>query len=216
MFILEPNYKNLSSKKIYLIRHGQTDFNLKGIVQGSGIDSSLNETGRRQASAFYNSYSNLPFDHVYTSALKRSIESVQSFLDNGSKHSALSGLNEINWGSKEGQNITPQEDAYYHWLLKEWQKGHTELPIEGGESPVDVAARQREAIEVIMQQADEKTVLVCMHGRAIRIILCQLLNYPLHAMDVFEHRNLGLYQLHYSGRMWQVERYNDATHLARM
>ncbi|HNU42529.1 MAG TPA: histidine phosphatase family protein, partial [Cyclobacteriaceae bacterium] len=33
------------TKKIYIIRHGQTDFNLKGIVQGSGVDSSLNVRG---------------------------------------------------------------------------------------------------------------------------------------------------------------------------
>ncbi|EJF08716.1 histidine phosphatase family protein, partial [Pontibacter sp. BAB1700] len=37
----------MSIKKIYLIRHGQTDFNLQGIVQGSGVDASLNELGRR-------------------------------------------------------------------------------------------------------------------------------------------------------------------------
>ena len=40
-------------KHIYLVRHGQTDFNLKGIVQGSGVDASINETGLKQAQAFY-------------------------------------------------------------------------------------------------------------------------------------------------------------------
>ncbi|MEM6877731.1 MAG: histidine phosphatase family protein, partial [Bacteroidota bacterium] len=31
---------------VYIVRHGQTDYNLRGIVQGSGVDSSLNDTGR--------------------------------------------------------------------------------------------------------------------------------------------------------------------------
>jgi probable phosphoglycerate mutase len=39
-------------KDIYLIRHGETDYNRMGVVQGSGIDADLNELGQRQAQAF--------------------------------------------------------------------------------------------------------------------------------------------------------------------
>ncbi|HMR56571.1 MAG TPA: histidine phosphatase family protein, partial [Cyclobacteriaceae bacterium] len=69
----------MTTKKIYLIRHGQTDFNLKGIVQGSGVDSSLNDRGRAQAEAFYETYKNIAFDKIYTSALRRTRESVIGF-----------------------------------------------------------------------------------------------------------------------------------------
>ncbi|HYG15236.1 MAG TPA: histidine phosphatase family protein, partial [Bacteroidia bacterium] len=40
-------------KTIYLVRHGETEFNRMGIVQGSGVDSELNETGRKQADLFF-------------------------------------------------------------------------------------------------------------------------------------------------------------------
>src|SRR5258708_29183342 len=98
---LAPNYDKLTSKKIYLVRHGQTDFNLRGIVQGSGVDSSLNDTGRAQALAFYQAYGDVPFDKVYTSRLRRTVETVRSFIDHGVLHEALGGLNEISWGTKE-------------------------------------------------------------------------------------------------------------------
>ena len=205
--------RKLTSKKIYIIRHGQTDFNLKGIVQGSGVDASLNDRGRLQAQAFYECYRDVAFQKVYTSALKRTKETVQSFLDAGVPHEALSGLNEISWGNREGQQITPEEDAYYHWMLRQWQSGRTDLRIEGGESPDEVAARQREALAHIMKQGDEQTVLVCMHGRAMRILLCQLLNYPLQSMDIFEHENLGLYQVQFTGTMFHIEKHNDLKHL---
>jgi broad specificity phosphatase PhoE len=204
----------LISKKVYLVRHGQTDFNLKNIVQGSGVDTDLNDTGRRQAEAFFNAYQNVAFDKVYTSALRRAKQSVQSFIDRGVPHQSLVGLNEISWGTKEGHRVTPQEDAYYHHMLQEWQKGNTHFRIEGGESPDDVVHRMKPAMDYILKQETEKTILICMHGRAIRILLCYLLNFPLRSMDMFEHQNLCLYVLNYSGTMFSVEKHNDIGHLS--
>jgi broad specificity phosphatase PhoE len=205
----------LNTKKIYILRHGQTDFNLRGIVQGSGVDSSLNDFGWTQTRAFYEAYANIPFEKVYTSVLKRTIESVDLFLKAGLPHERLAGLNEISWGKKEGQPITPEEDAYYHYMLGQWRKGETNLRIEGGESPDDVVTRMIPAVQHILSQP-EKTLLVCMHGRAIRILMCILLNYPLRSMDMFEHENACLYVLNYTGSMFAVELYNDTTHLANV
>jgi broad specificity phosphatase PhoE len=203
----------MSIKKIYIIRHGQTDFNLQGIVQGSGVDSSLNQTGRAQARAFFEMYKDVAFDKVYTSLLRRTTESVKDFIGLGIPQEKLEGLNEISWGTNEGQKITPEEDAYYHWMLKQWQNGNTAERIKGGESPEDVVVRQRTAIEQFMLKDEEKTILICMHGRAMRILLCELLNYPLKSMDVFEHQNLCLYQLDFTGSMFAIKKHNDVEHL---
>jgi broad specificity phosphatase PhoE len=203
----------LTSKKIYLIRHGQTDYDLQNIVQGSGVDTDLNDRGREQAQAFFDRYKDVPFQKVYTSALKRTHQSVKGFLEMGLPHVQLPGLNEISWGTKEGYKVTPSEDEYYHYMLKQWQLGNTALKIEGGESPEDVVKRMQPAVDHFMSQTDEQTILICMHGRAIRILMCMLLNYPLKSMDMFEHENLCLYLLNYTGSMFSVERYNDRDHL---
>jgi probable phosphoglycerate mutase len=203
----------LFSKKIYIIRHGQTDYNLQGIVQGSGVDSSLNATGRAQAHAFYNAFQHVPFDKIYTSSLKRTSETVSEFIQLGIAHETMPGLNEISWGTNEGQKITPEEDAYYHWMLQQWQSGNTALRIQGGESPDEVAARQKPVIEKIMSDEQSRNVLICMHGRAMRILLCQLLNYPLKSMDMFEHANLCLYLLEFTGTVFSVKQYCNTDHL---
>lgn len=203
----------MGSKKIYIIRHGQTDFNLQNIVQGSGIDSSLNDQGRAQAAAFFEAYRHVPFDKVYTSALRRTKESVNAFLELGLPTESLAGLNEISWGVNEGCKITPEENEYYHHMLSQWQLGNTSLRIEGGESPEDVTRRLQPAINYILAQEQERTVLICMHGRAIRILLCMLLNYPLKSMDVFQHENLCLYRLDYNGSSFKIELNCDTTHL---
>ena len=206
----------MSSKKIYVVRHGQTDFNLQGIVQGSGVDSSLNENGRAQAQAFFDMYGDVPFDKVYTSSLKRTAQTVTQFIEKGIPHEVLPGLNEISWGTNEGQKITPEEDAYYHWMLQQWQDGNTALRIQGGESPDEVAARQMPVIEKITANDKDETILICMHGRALRILMCQLLKYPLKSMDMFEHTNLCLYLLEFNGSHFSVKRYNDTTHLTNI
>lgn len=183
-------------------------------MQGSGVDSSLNDAGRAQAKAFFDAYQSVPFSRIYTSALKRSQESVKHFEERGGVIEPHSALNEISWGSKEGQRITPQEDAYYRWILNQWQLGNTHLPIEGGESPDAVAHRQESFLRLLQTRREDKNVLVCMHGRAMRILLCQLLNYPIRSMDMFEHENLCLYLLHFNGSHYSVELYNQTDHLS--
>jgi broad specificity phosphatase PhoE len=203
----------LTVKKVYLIRHGQTDYNLQHIVQGSGVDAPLNATGLWQAEQFYKHFSHIPFDRIYTSVLQRAQQSVAGFIQDGCQWEAHSGLNEINWGDREGTKITLEEDQYYNDMLASWRSGQTDLAIAGGESPEDVAARQLPIIDLIKNREDEKTILVCMHGRAIRVFLCQLLNYPLKCMDFFEHRNLGLYVLHFTGNFFRIAEHLNVEHL---
>ncbi|MDQ4141261.1 MAG: histidine phosphatase family protein [Bacteroidota bacterium] len=206
----------MSIKKVYLLRHGQTDYNLQGIIQGSGVDSSLNATGREQAQLFFQSYKHVAFDKVYTSVLQRSIQSVQGFIDLGIPHETHPGLNEICWGIREGTRVTPEGDAYYFDVLQKWQQGDITLRMEGGESPQDVADRQQKFLDVLLSRPEEQTVLVCMHGRAMRILLCKLLHYPLQCMDIFEHHNLCLYLLQYTGSFFSIHRHMDIEHLRPM
>lgn len=210
---VDKNIVKLISKKIYLIRHAETDLNREGIVQGSGVDASINDFGRKQANKFYAKYKLIPFDKVYTSKLKRSIQTVEKFINNGIPHQSLIGLNEINWGIGEGMPFNSKADKYYYSVISKWQSGETDFPIEGGESPEDVMARQKPALEEILSNGNDQNILICMHGRAMRVFLCLMLNYPLSLMDVFQHNNLCLYILNYTGSIFTIETFNDTSHL---
>lgn len=206
----------MASKKIYLIRHGETDFNKKGMVQGSGIDSSLNQLGNAQAKAFYDHYAHITFDKIYTSKLKRTHQSVDQFIQKGLPWQQLWGLNEISWGHKEGRRITDSDNEQYINMLLAWQNGDYSQKVIGGESPSEVQERQKTAWKYLMENDHEKNILVCMHGRAIRILLCLLLNVELKEMDQFEHRNLCLYLLNYENGKYSVEKRNDIAHLEKI
>lgn len=184
----------LSSKKIYIIRHGQTDYNLKSVVQGGGIDSSLNQNGINQANAFYKANKHIPFKKIYYTGLQRTKQSVENFLSPGMPHEAVPDLNEISWGKYEGVPMDHSENKYYHDMVERWSQGELDHCIEGGESPNLAAIRLRRGIKHIIRQ-EEDTILICMHGRAMRILLCILFNYDLRYMHLFEHQNLCSYEL---------------------
>ena len=182
------------------------------MVQGRGIDAPLNETGIRQAEMFYQAYKNIAFDKVYTSSLKRSYESVFKFIGDGIPHEAHAGLDEISWGDHEGVEASEGRNEYLKDIMSQWNRGNTSLKIQGGESPEDVAERQTLVVEKLLDSSEE-VILVCMHGRAIRILLCKLLNYPLSKMDNFAHANLGLYVMDYAGGKFNIHLENSTKHL---
>jgi broad specificity phosphatase PhoE len=204
-----------SDKIIYLIRHGETEYNKLGVVQGSGIDADLNDTGRMQAKAFFEMYKNVPFQRIYISKLKRTFQTIDSFINLGIPFEELIGLNEISWGEKEGKIPSDQENASYAALLQTWNNGETHIAAIGGESPEDVVIRQKISLDLILKNADETLILIAMHGRAMRILLTQIMQVPLSQMDNFEHSNTCLYKLKYSyeNSTFEILTVNDIQHL---
>jgi len=201
------------NKTLYIVRHGQTDLNKRGIVQGRGMDTNLNDEGRKQARQFFEAYGGVPFDKIYISALRRTQQSIQQFIDLGIPYEKLSGLDELAWGIHEGQPATTENKAAFLQLMRDWMDGKLDSKFEGGESPNEVKARQQEALKVIMNHPEEKTVLICMHGRAMRLLLCLLTERPLTDMDSFPHQNLVLYKVNYDGKKFEITDFNNANHL---
>lgn len=200
-------------KEIFIIRHGQTDYNLKGIVQGRGVDSTLNDTGHLQAQKFHEKYKSLNFDLVYTSTLQRTHQTVKPFTDKGLKKVVSIHLDEIDWGIYEGMEPTPEMLKNYTGIIKQWREGNLDIKIHGGESAQDLFDRQFPFVEEL-KTLNASRVLICSHGRAIRSLLCCILNVPLKDMDNFEHHNTCLYKLNYDGSEFELEISNDISHLS--
>lgn len=197
-----------------MIRHGQTDYNKQNIIQGSGIDSDLNETGHIQARLFYNAYKNTAYNRVYTSTLKRAIQSIEPFIVNEKiPHTALNEFNEINWGIMEGRTSSPETSVLYNSMVEKWKSGALNITVDGGETPMDMYKRQVKGLQKLMQNSHEELVLICMHGRALRSFLCLLTGTPLSDMEKWNHSNLCLYELEYNGNLFDITRENDIRHL---
>lgn len=199
-------------REFYIIRHGETDLNKQGIVQGRGVDPPLNDLGRKQALLFYKYYQNEPFEIIYTSTLRRAYETVAPFIEKGIPWEKHPELDEISWGIFEGQPVTPEFKLLYKKLQQDWKNGHLDEKAEGGESPLEVSARQKRFIEYLLSKPEKKN-LICMHGRAMRMFLAVLLNEDLRMMDNYPHHNLTLYKLIFDGHRFAITLFNNMDHL---
>lgn len=199
-------------KWLYIIRHGQTDFNLQGIVQGQGMNTSLNAQGVAQAQAFFNKYRHEGFEVVFSSSLQRTHQTVAPFIQAlGLPEIRLAAFDEFNWGIFEGSSFG-QFNTEYRALLAAWRSGDYQASPPQGDAPVQVAIRQQQGLQAIWDHPAER-ILLCMHGRAMRLILCLLLQRPYSEMDDFEHDNLSLYKLALKENGNELLIANDRSHL---
>jgi len=202
-------------KLVYIIRHGETEYNRQGIVQGGGVDSSLNATGRAQAEAFYRAYGELPFEAVLTSRLKRTHETVAPFLRQGLAWEQFAEINEMSWGDHEGKKSTPSSHAEYRAVVAAWQRGDYTAAMPRGESAAELGARLQRFIDHLRQR-QETLLLVCAHGRTMRGLMCLLQGLPLSAMHQFEHSNTGLWLVQQQAGDFTLLKENDTLHLSQI
>jgi len=195
-------------KTIYFIRHGQTAYNKLRIIQGSGIDSELNEKGQRQADLFYKKYKDIPFEVVLTSTLKRTHQTVKSFIDKGIPWEQFSEIVEMHWGILEGKKGTPEMAKDYERVVK---SGNFDERIEGGESINEVAKRLTVFIEHLKTRS-ETNILVCVHGRVMRVLMCLLEGKEMTNMESYDHSNTGLYLVEYTNESFFLLKRNDTSH----
>jgi len=200
-------------KTLYIIRHGETDLNKRGVVQGRGMDTDLNDRGREQAQSFYNAYNHVPFDKIYTSTLKRTHQTVKTFIDSNILWIQYPGLDELGWGIYEGMESNDHIRVEFVEILGKWNAGELHHKFEKGESPLEVKERQLEVLEKLIEENEDQNILICMHGRALRLFLCLLTNKPLSEMESFPHANTTLYKVEYNGADFHIVDFNNTDHL---
>ncbi len=181
-----------ASTTLYLVRHGETEHNRRGIIQGGGVDSELNAVGRAQAKALARRLRSVSFDALYASTLQRARQTADIL---ARPHEPLSrthlhDLSEMDWGVFEGEPPSEERDVSMKALKSKWRDGAYDRAVEGGESIRDVQERAQRAIRHILTREGGRTVLVVTHGRYLRVLLATILDdYGLEHMQELDHSN---------------------------
>ena len=195
--------------KLYIIRHAETEYNKKGIIQGSEVDSDINDIGESQANSFYEYYKDINFDKIYVSDLKRTFQTIRRFTENGLSYEKIKEFNEISWGVNQGKSDDLED---YARLIDTWVAGNLDNKFEEGESPNEMSVRLVKGFNKVLDD-DYDTVLLCIHGRALRILLSKIIDNDLTKMDKYVHSNTGLYILEYKSGKYEILGSNLRDHL---
>lgn len=164
--------------EMWLVRHGQTDWNLKGIYQGQS-DIPLNETGIMQAKALAASLAATRFDAIYSSDLMRARDTAAIIADAiGLSVQLDARLREINQGVWEGQTIADVQVKYAPDFSRN-PKYIVTPRAEGAESLAQVITRMVQAANDYHDRHNGGRLLLATHGLSAAALYAVVNEIPL-------------------------------------
>jgi broad specificity phosphatase PhoE len=198
--------------QLILIRHGESTWNHAGRIQG-WVDSPLSEWGQRQAEKLAERLAALPITAVYTSHLKRALETAQAIARTLDLSLTVDErLQEYGIGDLEGLTIEEVKERYPAIYLG-WRETSLWIPLPGEEGREVFAQRVREAMADIVANYPEEAVAVVTHGGVIGIFLAGLLGLGAGKRLPFVFDNASLSVIEWDGRRTRISSLNDTCHL---
>lgn len=163
---------------IYVLRHGETALNAKGVMQG-WINEPLNENGRELAAVTGRAMKEegIRFDACISSPLRRARETVEIVLRESGCDIPVSfddRIREIHFGDLEGRTFAEMGEAGQLFFRDPLRLSG----FPGGESVRDVCARTQAFLRELIAKDDGKTYLIGTHGCAARAMLNFLYDDP--------------------------------------
>lgn len=174
--------------KFYIVRHGETDWNAKKIVQGH-IDIPLNDTGEKQAHEVAKKFKNIQFDLVFSSDLIRAKRTAEIItLEKKLVIATTKKLRERRFGMLESK---PSAE-FFAFINKMSELSHDERlhsrPYDDFETDHEVTTRIITFLREAAVANPGKNVLITTHGGVLRMILLHL--------GYFDYKTISGYRFH--------------------
>jgi len=202
---------------IYLIRHGETKWNIDFKVQGKK-DVPLNDKGILQANLLASYFENIDtentfLDTIYSSNLTRAYETAQIIgkkLDK--KVEIVEDFQEINFGVWEGYYWEDIKIEYKDFL-KKWEDDKENTPIPEGESYGQVQKRvYKKFKEIISKHQTNSNIIIVSHGVAIKVLIAKILEINIQNLHKFHIDNASISIVEYDDEI-KVKSINNTFHL---
>ena len=186
---------------IYLLRHGETQWNADGNKYCGRTDIPLTEKGISQANQVYEQFQGMEFRQVYSSPLQRAAKTAQiaSGTHNVISDDRLIEVDFGNWEGKTKEEFIPENET----LWQNWERHpETTKAGESGETASEVIERVDDFFSSIIQKhSDGETILVVAHNGINRLYMAHKLGMPLNAYRkiVQENSRITLFTLDEAG-----------------
>jgi broad specificity phosphatase PhoE len=190
----------LTVTDFYFVRHAESEYNRKGLVQGQ-IDCGLSKEGIKQAEKLARKVSDWDLDAIYSSDLERSVETANKIADEaGMKIEDSDMLRERKLGVLEGEHRSIWNEVE--------REDHENWRPEDGESLKEHKERTRKFLRDI--ESDLEKVLVVTHGGSIRALLSQILNSSSYQMWRVRIDNCSVTRIKKTDNGYRIESVNNS------
>ena len=186
-------------KTLYIVRHGETEWNKIGRYQGI-TNVPLNENGIAQAKACGNALKDVHFDRILSSDLSRALVTAETIRGNRQLEIKTDErLREINFGDWEKLLFTEIEERW-PGLIDQMYRRPDIVKVPNGESFQEVQDRAWSAVSDFLNENNEdETILITCHGGTIRTILWKLLDISISHCWNFSQGNTAINRVFYNG-----------------
>lgn len=156
--------------KLYVVRHGQTDFNAGNLMQGSS-DIPLNATGEAQARELAKTVKDMYFDAYYVSPLRRARQTAEIITDDKVQFTVDNRLRERTFGEIEGKKFDLS-------MVGDLEDRRTNISPYGIEPINTLLARAKSFLDDLKaNHAPDETILVVAHGALLRALHFNIVGY---------------------------------------
>jgi len=157
---------------LYLVRHGQTQWNIDHIIQGH-VDISLTKTGEQQAHEQRGRFKDIFFSRVYSSDLIRAYRTAELLnLERQLAIQTTEALRERNFGTYQGKSSEETKKKLWHLLTH--YKNHSHIKKSGVETNDRMIGRSLTFLREVCVTHPGENVLIVTHGGVMRQILLHL------------------------------------------
>jgi len=197
--------------KLFLTRHGQTDWNTAGRYQGQS-DTLLNETGLRQAEQIAKRLAKETIHAIYTSDLSRAANTAQTIADFHSLEIKKdSRWRELSFGDWEGMTYK-EMSVHSPELFEAWMKDPRTISTPNGETLAQLAVRVKAAFDEIKDEHADQTVLVVAHSGSLQSLLAVTLGVDLNRYWQFRISQASLSEMNVYEDSVVLNLLNDVSH----
>ncbi len=196
----------------YIVRHGQTEWNILGKTQGQG-NSKLTEKGILQAKELSVGMEKYPIDMIFSSDLGRAVQTAEIVGEKfGIEVQKTEALREMGFGEWEGKLI-PEITEKYADIYKTWRNEPHLAKIPGGETLDTIKKRLEIFINDLNEKYDNKNILLVSHSVTVRVFLLLMLDSDMKNIYRIKQDNTALNIVEWRNYGPVVTKMNDTSHI---
>jgi broad specificity phosphatase PhoE len=200
--------------RIYLVRHGTTDWNKEEIFRGRA-ECRLNETGNAEGKALAAYFEDVPIERIYSSPLLRAMETARPTAESKGREVVPDpAFTDLDFGTWQGLPLKEAQEKYPD-LYRLWREQPGAVSFPRGENLAQVRNRTWEGLNRLAEENPKRTILIVTHRVVTKVLICAALGLDDSHFWQVKQDSTAINCLEYSRGIFNIALINDTCHLKR-